>query len=72
MLPQRTSVLIIGAGPTGLATAISLINQGCHDITIVDAALTNLNSSRAMTIHAATLEVWKLLTTYPPVYLIIT
>ena len=57
MLPQQTSILIVGAGPTGLSAAISLFNQGCKDITIVDAADRTLDSSRAMAIHAATLEV---------------
>jgi len=57
MLPESTTVLIVGAGPTGLATAISLLNQGCRDIVIVDAVLLGENTSRAMAIHAATLEV---------------
>ena len=57
MLPEQTSILIVGAGPTGLSAAISLFNQGCKDILIVDAAERTPDSSRAMAIHAATLEV---------------
>lgn len=57
MLPEQTSILIVGAGPTGLSAAVSLLNQGCKDILIVDAAERSPDTSRAMAIHAATLEV---------------
>jgi 2-polyprenyl-6-methoxyphenol hydroxylase-like FAD-dependent oxidoreductase len=57
MLPERTSVLIVGAGPAGLATAASLFHHGCKDIVIVDAIERTPDTSRAMAIHAATLEV---------------
>ncbi|KZP23720.1 FAD/NAD(P)-binding domain-containing protein [Athelia psychrophila] len=56
MLPQRTSILIVGAGPAGMALAISLFKQGCKDFVIVDGAEEGLLASRAMVIHAATLE----------------
>lgn len=56
-LPPRTAVLIVGAGPSGLAAALSLNHQGVNDIVIVDAILAGENSSRAMVIQAATLEV---------------
>ncbi|PBK74152.1 FAD/NAD-P-binding domain-containing protein [Armillaria solidipes] len=56
MLPSETSVLIVGAGPTGLAAAISLAQQGIKDFIIVDAILEGQNSSRASAVHAATLE----------------
>ncbi|KAF8200561.1 hypothetical protein K438DRAFT_1758771 [Mycena galopus ATCC 62051] len=55
-LPQRTTVLIVGAGPCAMAAALSLNPQGIHDIIIVDAHLAGENSSRAMVIQAATLE----------------
>ncbi|KAJ7872849.1 hypothetical protein B0H14DRAFT_2721391 [Mycena olivaceomarginata] len=55
-LPPRTAVLIVGAGPSGLAAALSLNHQGVNDIVIVDAILAGENSSRAMVIQAATLE----------------
>lgn len=59
MLPTSTSILIIGAGPAGLSCALSLITNGVkpQDITIVDAQAQSLNSSRAIVIHAKTLEV---------------
>ncbi|KAG5652742.1 hypothetical protein H0H81_003883 [Sphagnurus paluster] len=56
MSSQRTTILIIGAGPTGLAVAISLVKQGFHDIIIVEATVSRGDASRAITIHAATLE----------------
>jgi 2-polyprenyl-6-methoxyphenol hydroxylase-like FAD-dependent oxidoreductase len=56
-LPRRTTVLIVGAGPCGMAAALSLHHQGILDIVIVDAVLAGENSSRAMVIQAATLEV---------------
>ncbi|KAF8201920.1 FAD/NAD-P-binding domain-containing protein [Mycena galopus ATCC 62051] len=55
-LPTQTTVLIVGAGPCGMAAALSLNHQGIHDILIVDALLAGENSSRAMVIQAATLE----------------
>ncbi|KAF8330660.1 hypothetical protein F5887DRAFT_1178537 [Amanita rubescens] len=59
MLPQQTTVLVVGAGPTGLAAATSLAFQGCKDLVIVDAVERSMRplSSRALAVHAATLEV---------------
>ena len=56
-LPQRTCTLIVGAGPTGLATALSLIHHGFQDFVIVDALSKGENSSRAILVHAATMDV---------------
>lgn len=56
-LPPRTDVLVVGAGPTGLAAALSLHKNGCTDITVVDCALASESTSRAVATHAATLEV---------------
>ena len=56
-LPQSTSTLIVGAGPTGLAIALSLVHQGFRDFVIVDGLAKGENNSRALLVHAATLEV---------------
>ena len=57
--PSSTRILIVGAGPAGMACALSLWYSGVKDVTIVEAvAEGNGNlASRAMVIHAATLEV---------------
>jgi 2-polyprenyl-6-methoxyphenol hydroxylase-like FAD-dependent oxidoreductase len=54
-LPGRTEVLVVGAGPVGLAVAASLAGHG-HDVTVVDRQPTGANTSRAAVIHARTLE----------------
>lgn len=50
-----TQVLLAGAGPAGLATAIGLAERGI-DFIIIDALPEAQNTSRAAVIHAATLE----------------
>ena len=52
---ERTDVLIVGAGPTGLALAVAL-RRSEVDHLIVDAAEGGQNTSRAAVIHAHTLE----------------
>ncbi|KAE9401494.1 FAD/NAD(P)-binding domain-containing protein [Gymnopus androsaceus JB14] len=58
LLPAETQVLIVGAGPSGLAAAISLICNGIEPskLLIVDGVEKGANTSRALAIHAATLE----------------
>ncbi|WP_421592964.1 FAD-dependent oxidoreductase [Shinella sp. M27] len=56
MLPQETDVLIVGAGPTGLALAVTLQQAGLRPV-IVDRLAAGQNTSRAAVIHAHTLEV---------------
>ena len=51
----ESDVLIVGAGPTGLALASSLSQSGINTI-IVDRLETGQNTSRAAVIHAHTLE----------------
>lgn len=54
MNEQRTDVVIVGAGPAGLALAIGLADRGV-DFVILDGLAEAQNTSRAAVIHAATL-----------------
>ena len=56
MLPHETDVLIVGAGPTGLALAVTLQQAGIRPV-IIDRLPAGQNTSRAAVIHAHTLEV---------------
>ena len=53
---MQTQVLVVGAGPVGLTSAIGLVKAGI-DVIIVDAAAAGRNGSRAASIQANTLEV---------------
>lgn len=55
-LPSTTDILIVGAGPTGLALAAELRRRNV-DALIVDKQAEGANSSRAAVVHARTLEV---------------
>jgi 2-polyprenyl-6-methoxyphenol hydroxylase-like FAD-dependent oxidoreductase len=55
MLPEHVDVLIVGAGPTGLALANKL-QMGGVDHLLIDALEAGQNQSRAAVIHAHTLE----------------
>src|SRR3954451_11379477 len=52
---SNTDVLIVGAGPTGLALATALQREGVNHL-IIDALPEGANTSRAAVIHAQTLE----------------
>ena len=51
-----TDVLVIGAGPSGLTLAASLVQQGVAT-TVVDRQAAGANTSRAAVVNARTLEV---------------
>ncbi len=55
-LPTETQVAIVGAGPTGLALAVTLATAGIEFV-IVDRLAEGANTSRAAVVHARTLEV---------------
>ncbi|MCV7172918.1 FAD-dependent oxidoreductase [Mycobacterium manitobense] len=53
---NNTDVLIVGAGPSGLTLAASLLRRGVRT-TIVDQQAAGANTSRAAAVNARTLEV---------------
>ncbi len=55
MIPDQTDVLIVGAGPTGLALALALQQAGVAHV-LVDRLAEGQNTSRAAALHAHTLE----------------
>jgi 2-polyprenyl-6-methoxyphenol hydroxylase-like FAD-dependent oxidoreductase len=55
-LPNHTEVAVVGAGPTGLALAVTLASAGIEFV-IVDRLAEGANTSRAAVVHARTLEV---------------
>jgi 2-polyprenyl-6-methoxyphenol hydroxylase-like FAD-dependent oxidoreductase len=56
VLQTDTDVLIVGAGPTGLAIAAELSRQKIDPL-IIDRQTAGTNTSRACVVHARTLEV---------------
>ncbi len=52
----NTDVLVVGAGPTGLAVGVGLAARGRH-ATIVDNQAEGQNTSRASVVYSRTLEV---------------
>ena len=55
-LSSKTDILIVGAGPAGLALAAELRRRGVAPVT-VDKVAEGANTSRAAVVHARTLEV---------------
>jgi 2-polyprenyl-6-methoxyphenol hydroxylase-like FAD-dependent oxidoreductase len=53
-MTDRTDVLIVGAGPTGMALSIALGQAEIHHM-VIDRLSAGLNTSRAAVIHAQTL-----------------
>ena len=56
MLPTTTDVLVVGAGPTGLTAAVSLVARG-REVTVIDNQEQGQNTSRASVVYSRTLEV---------------
>lgn len=54
----NTDVLIVGAGPTGLALACQLVRQ-CVDFVIIDQKETTTPYSKAIGVQARTLEIYE-------------
>jgi 2-polyprenyl-6-methoxyphenol hydroxylase-like FAD-dependent oxidoreductase len=54
-LPLQSEILIVGAGPTGLALSAELRRRGIEALTI-DRITEGANTSRAAVVHARTLE----------------
>jgi 2-polyprenyl-6-methoxyphenol hydroxylase-like FAD-dependent oxidoreductase len=55
-IPSSVDILIVGAGPTGLALSAELRRRGIDAVT-VDKIAEGANTSRAVVVHARTLEV---------------
>ncbi|MFD3404637.1 FAD-dependent oxidoreductase [Kribbella sp. NPDC058693] len=56
MTPRNAEVVVVGAGPVGLAVAVGLRLHG-HDVVVIDKQAEGTNTSRACVIHPRTLEV---------------
>jgi 2-polyprenyl-6-methoxyphenol hydroxylase-like FAD-dependent oxidoreductase len=54
--PNQTDILIVGAGPSGLALATELARNGVSSL-LLDRQTAGANTSRAAVVHARTLEV---------------
>ncbi|GGJ65679.1 hypothetical protein GCM10010121_090430 [Streptomyces brasiliensis] len=54
-MQQEQQVVVVGAGPTGLVTALGLAQQGV-EVTVVERAAGLQNSPRAIVYHWATLD----------------
>lgn len=65
-LPRETDVLVVGAGPTGLALAVNLKRQGI-DCVVVDKLDAPLPWSRALGLQGGTLEILQALDVLEPV-----
>ncbi|KAF8509177.1 hypothetical protein BU17DRAFT_56300 [Hysterangium stoloniferum] len=55
-LPNEVEVLVVGAGPVGLATAITLSQLG-RQVAVVDSSTTTRHDARAAIVYPRTLEV---------------
>jgi 2-polyprenyl-6-methoxyphenol hydroxylase-like FAD-dependent oxidoreductase len=53
--PNQTEILIVGAGPSGLAVGAELARNGVSSL-VIDRQAAGANTSRAAVVHARTLE----------------
>ena len=58
MVGERTEIAVVGAGPTGLVLALWLARRGVA-VRIIDAADRPGTMSRALVVHARTLELYR-------------
>ncbi|KAI0807303.1 hypothetical protein C8Q74DRAFT_1362825 [Fomes fomentarius] len=56
---EDDDALVVGGGPTGLVLALALHKHGCPDVVTVDTVAQDENTSRAVTIHPATIEAFQ-------------
>lgn len=56
--PQHTSVLIVGAGPSGLMMAAQLLRNGVQPV-IIDIKKGPTNQSKALAVQARSLEIYR-------------
>ncbi|MFC0628061.1 FAD-dependent oxidoreductase [Kribbella deserti] len=54
-VPEQAEVVVVGAGPVGLALGVALRIKG-HQVVVLDRQAEGANTSRAAVIHARTLE----------------
>lgn len=57
-LPQHTSILIVGAGPSGLMMAAQLLRNGVQPV-IIDVKKGPTNQSKALAVQARSLEIYR-------------
>ncbi|QHS54467.1 FAD-dependent oxidoreductase [Mucilaginibacter sp. 14171R-50] len=57
-VPQHTSVLIVGAGPSGLMMAAQLLRNGVQPV-IIDIKQGPTNQSKALAVQARSLEIYR-------------
>ncbi|QXV66568.1 FAD-dependent monooxygenase [Mucilaginibacter sp. 21P] len=56
--PQHTSVLIVGAGPSGLMMAAQLLRYGIQPV-VIDSKQGPTNQSKALAVQARSLEIYR-------------